>query len=469
MLSGHGDVTNLEIAAGESTISEPVLRLEHELAMDRGSDLLRVDHLGVTSTTLTAEVNGTVKELSSRRLLDLRGTYQADWDHLTPLLHELAPSSADVFALSGTTGSEFQLTGPLHEPVAVPGYRELEAGAAVGWSAGDVLGIELGKADVPLVLEAARVDVPVTQITASGGMLRLGGTVDLQGSEPVYRLLGRTMVLENVQVDREVGQRFLSRVNPIFADLAHLEGTLSLALEDVELPLGEGLATSGQGRGRLALSNLRLEPTGLLQTIMALEGVPASAVQSAKVSDLNFVIRDGRILYDDLLITLTEKLDLLFHGSVGLDGTQELWVSVPVRAALLQKLGAKGPLEEYAQLLAEENARVDIPILGERLHSSLGMANIGPLMEKAAGAYVKKLAREGLEGRLKGEEERTPAEEGATPEPGGAPTESIPKEVPAPPGSEEKEPADEDLRQRGRGLLRQLIPREETQAGEEGN
>jgi len=73
---------------------------------------------------------------------------------------------------------------------------------------------------------------------------------------------------------------------------------------------------------------------------------------------VDFTLKDGRIWYDNLTMVFPENFDLKFYGSVGLDETVDLTVSVPVRAKLLERFGVRGPVVEYARLL--EGARVAV-------------------------------------------------------------------------------------------------------------
>jgi hypothetical protein len=359
-------------------------------------ELLTLRRLSIASDLVTADAAGTLEGYSSRPVAHLTGTYRADWDRLQPVLKVLAPQLAGALTFNGTTASDFRLAGPLTGADSEVVSPELEAETSVGWSGAEGFGLELGRADVPLALSRGVLTVPVTPVSAQGGTLRLGGAVTLAGDEPVYRLPGRTTVVEDLRVDAEVGRKLLSWVNPIFADLVRLEGTVSLATEDLAIPLA-GVAKGGRGRGHFSLGTLQLTPGGLLAAVLALSGVQAGGSRSMEVSDLDFTVADGRIRYQDFRLTLGDDYDLRFRGSVAFDGTQELWVSLPVRTALLQKFGVEGPVQEYAEILAQEDVRLDVPIVGDRLHARLGEADVGSLVAKAAEAYLKKKAGEKLQ------------------------------------------------------------------------
>jgi len=256
---------------------------------------------------------------------------------------------------------------------------------------------------------------------ANGGKMRLGATVDMRAGEPVLNMPGPTAILEDVQLDPEVGKKLLSRFNPIFADVVQLEGKINLAIaEPIMLPLKKGSELPCAGSGRLDLGGLKVQPKGMLADLMQMVGLAGGESRSMEIGSVDFRIEQGRrIAYDDFTVTFGGVLDLKFYGSVGLDDTVDLAVSIPVRAALLESLGVEGPLLDYARVL--EGARVDIPITGTRLKPKLSPSRktIESLVSKAVEALLKEEAVKRLKDLLnrgKSEPPATTQPAAATPE-----------------------------------------------------
>lgn len=418
---GSVRIEGFESGLGDKKIAEQKITLEHDIAADPDKELLTLKLVKLNSSILSMTLNGTVGDFKTDAVCDLTGSYEAWWDRVTAVLHELAPSTAENLALAGTSAGDYRVTGPMRRLELRPSFGEASADVPFGWSECEAVGIKMGKADFHPVLENGQVNIPVATVDASGGKLRLGGVVDLAGDDTVYRLPGKTQVIDNVRIDREFADKLLSRVNPVFASLADLEATLSLGLEDIDVPLGEGIKTTGQGKGRVAIRDLKVIPKGFMAVVLQLGGYVTEGRLDISVSDLDFVIRDGHIHYDNFVLTVDEDFDMAFRGSVGFDSTLELWVSLPIRPALLEKFGAKGAVAEYARILAEEGVRVEVPIAGDRLHPKLGNVDVQPLVKRAAKALLEKGAKEQLSDLLKRETESkddAPAEmpESETPE-----------------------------------------------------
>ena len=175
-------------------------------------------------------------------------------------------------------------------------------------------------------------------------------------------------------------------------------------MNDVVLPLGETLKTAGAGHGRLDLVNMKVRPDGLLAELLALGGLDKQTDHAVSVGGLDFMLKDGRLAYDDFTLTFTDEYDLKFYGSVGLDETLDLVVSVPVKAALLERLGVRGPVAEYARHLT--GSRVAIPIIGTRERPKLDLTRVDvkSLVERAIKETAGKKAGDLLQGLLGGKE-----------------------------------------------------------------
>ena len=193
----------------------------------------------------------------------------------------------------------------------------------------------------------------------------------------------------------------LSRINPIFLGMSRVEGTVFLTTEGILLPLGELFKTQASGVGRLDLGKMKVQPDGLLAELLKLGGLPEAEQYAVEVGGLDFAIKDGRIGYQDFTLTFSKEFNLKFYGSVGLDETLDLVVSLPVGAGLLERLGVRGPVSEYARKLT--GSRVDIPIVGTRLKPKLDFSRvdaealISGVIQEEAGQKLGDLLR-GLQG-----------------------------------------------------------------------
>jgi len=391
--TGTATVDDLRVGSGEKVVRQGRVQLDHAAVVDMQNELLTLEKLSLASQPLSLDLSGKVEKFKTDRILDLSGKYQGSWDSLMVLLTELAPKLKDQtgLAFSGTTESELRITGSAHQPKVQPVYRGVATNnIRVDWASGQIVGFELGQPTnlQPRFSEGQLILEGVT-IPASGGSLNLNGIVDLSGETATFRLPGKTQLVEKVRITPEVGRMLLSRINPIFGQVASLEGELSLSLTDVNLPLGNEILKAGSGSGHLDIGNMSLKPDGILSNLVQLSGALVRTSTKVSFSGADFAIKDGRITYDNFAITFGEDFDLRFRGSVGFDDALEMWVSVPVGSALLKGFGVTGPLNVYAKHLAKERVRMEIPISGTRLSPSLGKIDATKVLEKISTGLLK--------------------------------------------------------------------------------
>ena len=214
-----------------------------------------------------------------------------------------------------------------------------------------------------------------------GGQVRLGGVVDFHPADPTLLVRDRTQLMENIPVTPELGKYLLSRVNPIFGNMSRAEGTASLFVQGVELPLGEAIKHRGSGQGRLDLRDLKIVPGGLLAEAWHSAGWATRTCTPSRWKASISPCGTAASGYENFALIFPKDFDLRFRGSVGFDDTLDLIVSVPVCQALLERRGVRGPVAEYARLLS--GSRVEVPIVGTRLQPKLDLAKVDmkPLVE----------------------------------------------------------------------------------------
>ena len=397
-IDGTTRVRGLAVAFGKETFRQDSITVEHKLGLDSRRGALTVSKLDVSSDphVLSLHLSGAVTDWQGDSALDLKGDYTGSWDRIKVLVEALSPEAMEQVALAGETMGDIVVGGSLRKPKIT--FPTVTGNTELRWDSGQVYGLQLGKAVLLPRMADGQAVLPLTEFAASQGTMRLAGTVDLRGAEPVLKMPGRLNVLENVRLNRDFSRAVLSRVNPIFSDLVSIDGTVSLALDDVDLPLGETLTKAGKGKGSLQFGDLKVQPGGLLQTILQAAGVKGAERIAMSISGVDFEIRDGGLTYKDMTLTFADKLSLAFSGQVRFDDSIDLMVSVPVTAGLLQQVGVRGDAARYAGFL--EGVRVGVPIVGTKLkpRADFSRVNAKSLVDQA----LKNMAAKGIGGILEG-------------------------------------------------------------------
>ncbi|MDY7010961.1 MAG: hypothetical protein SVV80_09460 [Planctomycetota bacterium] len=400
-LSGKGMIKEMSVGSGQRTFSQEEVAFAHVTVLDHVGERITLEKTDVVSKALSLQMGGAIDRIGSEWVLNLSGSYEGSWEDLTAMLHELAPDTKAKISFTGKTGGKVTVTGPARKPEVRPAFRAVTAKTTLGWARADVLGVALNHAELSPVLKDGQVLIPETVIAAGDGKVRPFGTLDMQGEYSVLRLPGKVRVLENLKITPQMNEDLLARFNPIFAELADLEGEVSLDTDNLVLPLSSKIKHAGRGAGHLDLQKLKVRPKGILAELLKLSISDVKGQTPLQVRGVDFVIRDGRINYDNFTLVFPGGFDLKFYGSVGFDDTLDLAVSVPVSARVLEKFGVRGPVIDYARLLA--GARIDIPVIGTRLNPRLDFSkvDIRPLINRAIQALLAEQAGKMLEDVLK--------------------------------------------------------------------
>ena len=406
---GNGEITQFTVGVGEKAVREDKVGLEFDATIDPKAEKITLGKTQMSSKPFSAELTGSVDQYAKGAMLNLKGRYDAQWEPITTLLHELFPDTKKIVAVQGTSSSEITVTGPASKPEVVPTYRGVAGATNVGWNGADLYGIGLGQALLAPKLAEGQVQVPPAKVPAGGGQLLVAGNLDLTKDEPTFVLAGQNRIVDNVQINVVVAEMLLSYINPFFMQVTKIEGAMFLDTQDVYVPLGDKLKTDGRGKGRLELKQARLVPNGGFAELLNLMAITGENIYIVEISGFDFELKQGRIYYNDLWMRFAGgSFDLKFYGSVGLDGSLELVVSIPISDKLLAKLGISGPVVEYAKALA--GTRVEVPVSGTREKPKLDFSRVDTkaLMKNVAQEAGKGLVEEGLKGLLRGDDKDDP-------------------------------------------------------------
>lgn len=372
-VNGQAQIDQLEVGVGENTVKESRVQLSYDGAVDLSAKRVNVAKCDLVSAPLRANVIGTIERFDSDCVLALRGNYDADWQPLITLLRELAPATADLVVVSGSSASAFELRGPVNVTDDQPSFRGLQTLVGVGWQSARIVGVEMGEARLTPALRDGKLTIPPTTIPAAEGAVNLAGALDFRPGDPTLRIAGRLALIDRVPITPILSSQLLSRINPIFLRLAQVEGVVSLSVADVAFPFGASMEKTASGSGVLDLRTLKITPDALLSELLALGGVSRER-QTVQGGATSLTVKAGRIHYEDFTLVFADDFDLRFRGSVGLDETLDLVVSIPIREALLTKLGVRGPTAEYVKLLT--GSRVEIPLVGTREQPTLDLGRV---------------------------------------------------------------------------------------------
>ena len=380
----------------QQVFREPETNIASVLSMASDFNAIQFNSLFVNSTALNMKASGSISELATRTLTDLKGTWNPDWNKINALL---AAYTANVVQLAGSGEQPFSIRGPLFATtnggVASSAWvpPELEASTIIRWDGGAIANVPLGASQFDINVRNGIGQLKTEGVAFSGGVLRMAPNLDLRTENPVL-LMERTRVVDNVALSPETARQWLKYVAPLVAGTTSAQGTITLDTEVVRVPLLDPTRTEAQGSVQLTDVVIGAGPLAK-QLLGAVEQLRA-IIKPQSVGDTDslttwlqmaeqtvpFVVKDQRIFHQNVNLRHKE-LTIRTHGSVGFDQSLEMVAEIPI------------PDEWIAgkSLLAGLKGRkISIPISGTMSRPVLDLKAIRQLstqmLKDAAGGVV---------------------------------------------------------------------------------
>ena len=257
------------------------------------------------------------------------------------------------------TGSYLAVTGQRTQPLEISWISNsaqtswadsLQASSKLGWDSANVIGIPVGSADVPILVQNGHF-LSKTEIPVSQGKLRWSLDGDI-ASNPITITQAPETVIENVAITPQMCQGWLKYVAPLLADVTSVQGNLSLQIEEAKIvPMDLMQQTV---KGQLTVHGANVGPGPLADQLLALvqqirnlrKGVGATDGGGQSTTWLHmpqqsvaFNVQNGRVGHENMQIQAGDVI-INTSGGVGIDGSLELVASVPIQADWIEKAPA---------------------------------------------------------------------------------------------------------------------------------
>ena len=397
--SGPQGVQDLEVVWREERAN-----VNAKLRWNAAAGELWVDSVNVQSGILKLAANGKVSDFSNRAMADLQGTMRYDLATITKLLE---PRFGDSVKLTGDEDHAFQIVGPLKPASSALANQsdpyawlsELQAKANFGWSSADVLGIQVGRADIRSQLAQGLFELERTEVPVNEGRMFLGAGLRLSPG-PSKLTLPAGPVVSNVSITPQTCSRGLKFIAPILADATEAQGSFSLSVNDGNyFPLSD--PRQGVLEGKLDIHGANVKPGPLAREVIAIakqfEAVvktldPQALTQAGeivlvRVDEQTTQYRlEGKRVYHDQFSFAFGDVRMKTEGSVGLDES----LALEVECRLPSQLGARYP-------------RIK-PLIDQPLRVALAGDLRRPIVNvNALDAYYRQFIRQAAADTLRGE------------------------------------------------------------------
>ncbi|MFO0865301.1 MAG: hypothetical protein U0744_11745 [Gemmataceae bacterium] len=332
---------------------EPLVEIAGKGELDLAKDRLQLAAMQLKAQYLAAEAAGEIAQLSATRDLNLLGKISYDLEKIQPLLQSALGAGGKI---QGRDSRAFKIAGPLAPKAgkvkdAGVELASLVGEAGVGWTLLSAHGINVGPTDIKAVLRQGWVQAYPIETTISGGKLKLQPNLRI---EPIPRelVLGKDTSLEKAKLTPAMFAGVLGHTLPILANATSAEGELSVAIHGARVPLAD--VKQSDAAGTLTLHHAKIGPGPLVQELAGLIKIPPP-YSLIRENQISIRVAKGRVYHENLELVFPDNFNLKTEGSVGMDGSLDLRIDMPIPSKLVG--GLRLP-DNFAKM------RVKVPVTG---------------------------------------------------------------------------------------------------------
>lgn len=333
-------------------------------------------------TSPNIKIKGSFQKQTQGQTSDLRGNAQLDydWKALSGMLSAFMPSALEIEGQRKDTVS-FSSRYPADEPNTMS--ANLNAQAKVGFDRAGYMGLNLGATNVDIKVDKGFLTIAPFTTTVNNGQINFGGTTDFRQKPTMFRTPGPMQIVKNVQLNDEIANKLLARINPVFSGALSVSGVANFDCSGLTVPISGGSTNNVDIEGTVSLTQVKMQPTGLLGAILSASG--ASGGETITIHPTPFVVRDGFVSYKNMQMDIGNT-PVNFAGRIPLNPDREiedLSITLPFTAAGDRvKVGEEGGARRITAYVKGTPRRPELDI-GKTVQEELIQTGLELLLEKA--------------------------------------------------------------------------------------
>ncbi len=276
-----------------------------------------VHKLEITSPNI--KVKGTFARKAEGQTTNLQGKAELDydWQTLSNMLSAFMPSELSIEGKRKDAIS-FSSTYPTEDKDAM--LSNMDAQAKVGFEKAEYMGLNMGVTEVDLQVQKGLLKILPFTTTANNGKLSFGGEANFKERPTLFRMGQGRKIVENVEINDDISNKLLARINPLFSDSVGVSGVANFECEKLVVPIKGGAKEDVDIAGTISLTDLNMRPTGILGTILSATG--ASRGQEMAIQPTRFEVKDGYASYDNMQLDIGDN-PVNFSGIVPLEADEQ--------------------------------------------------------------------------------------------------------------------------------------------------
>jgi len=289
---------------------EVLLTFDAELDTQRKS--INVKRLQLESPQIKIS-KGEIQQIDKdgRAKMDGSFEWEYDWSAVSTLAGPFLPQGLKLQGKRKDTinfTSEYP-TGQTGEILA-----NLNTKTKLGFDKAEYMGLNFGPTETDIQVQNGILNIAPFSTTVNNGRFNFAAGIDFRQKPLVLQTSGPIQIIDKVEINEQVSRNLLVYLNPIFNDQADITGIANFHSEKLVIPLGRDTNMQPEITGTAGIENMKLQTKGLLGNILS--RTQTGNYIEAAVLPTKFVLRDGKLSYDNMQINL-DRYPTNFGGSIG--------------------------------------------------------------------------------------------------------------------------------------------------------
>ncbi|MCE5341526.1 MAG: hypothetical protein LLF92_10455 [Planctomycetaceae bacterium] len=308
---------------GQQTFTQEYMNIAFSGKFDTVNKISNIERVTIDSPQI--KLDGKLSNAETGQNVKTEGAFKADYNlaSVTSLISPFMPSGLSATGNRSDTIS-FSSVYPKQQPALFK--SNLNAKGTFGFDTAQYMGFDIGKTNFNLAVNKGLMTIAPFTTTINQGKLNFAGDADFASKPSMYKMPKAMKVLDKIQINKKTTDTLLMYVNPIFANVLDVSGTLNFDCNEMAFPLENGYKNKIYIVGKFEINNLQLANAGLLNQILNAAGGSSGGIFT--ISPTAFTVKDGIVSYDRMDMSFGGKT-VTFSGQIGLDERVNMQVTVP--------------------------------------------------------------------------------------------------------------------------------------------
>lgn len=319
-------IQGFELSTPEAKpFAQEQVTLSGDVQLDTADKSINIENLLLESPQLRI-TKGEFKKTAKGDENQIQGSLEgeADWAAIGQVASVFLPEGLEM-AGQRRISMNFASTYPAHDPNLL--MPNLNAAASTGFDSASYMGLNVGPTDLDIRIENGLMHIEPFSTTVNNGRLDFAAQADFRAETPLLRTPEPMMLVQGVQINREMTSKLLQYVNPLFANIAGVSGIANFECQTLAIPLSAGMEDQIEVVGTISATDILLEASGLLSQLLTAMNVRTGG-DMLTIQPTNFALQNGVLRYDQMQVNIGEN-PITFSGEIGLDERLNMTVTLP--------------------------------------------------------------------------------------------------------------------------------------------